>query len=239
MPPFVIKHKSGGKFVHPLDGDNPNPRNDCELVIYEGFHNNTIFEFDPVEGEWGYIRHISSGKILHPFRGQLNPGNDTHIVLHQDRHAGALFAIDQVNEYIVHKGGKYIHPSGGSPNPGNSTRLVLHGDRHDAMEFVCVSFSDPNKEVMPYGQPKVIGSWKVINAILNPVAEHTQRMEYTVGKSKTESTTSQVEFKWESSASVNVLFMSASASTSLSTMLQKTSSTTWTEETKVSREIKG
>ncbi|CAC5393759.1 Lectin [Mytilus coruscus] len=239
---FLIKHKSGGKFIHP-EGEHRNPDNDTKLLLHQDIHDRMHFQFDVQEGHWGYIRHVSSGKIVHPDGGNLFPGNDTNLVLHSDHHAGALFALDNVDDYIIHKGGRFVHPDDGSPNPGNDTYVVLHEDKHDAMKFKFVSPDDINQEVLIYGKTSVNGHWEIINTIINPMAEHTYTRSLTVGKSKTESRSSTFAFKWEISSgfSVNTAFGSASASMSASTeyMIKKVSSNTWSEQKTVTNQIKG
>ncbi|VDI16754.1 Hypothetical predicted protein [Mytilus galloprovincialis] len=245
MARFVIKHKSSGKFFHPYMG-HTNPANNTQIVLYAGTHERMHFTFDLVDGQWGYIRHVTSGKIMHPYGGSMYPGNNTDLVLHQDRHGGALFCIDSANDVIIHKGGKFAHPKGGSHNPGNQTVVCLHQDQHYAIKFECVSPYNTSEEVLVYGKPTLTGKWKIVNMIIDPAAEHKQTIQYKVGKSRTESTTSSFSFKWEmtvgATAGVNVLFGSASVSssmsTSLSTMFQRSSSATWAEETTVTREIK-
>lgn len=246
MARFVIKHKSSGKFFHPYMG-KANPDNNTQLVLYEGTHERMHFFFDVVDAPWGYIRHATSGKIIHPYGGSMNPGNQTDLVLHQDRHGGALFCIDSANDAIIHKGGKFAYPKGGSHNPGNQTVICLHQERHYAMRFECVSPYNTLEEVLVYGVPTLRGRWEIINMVIDPAAHHKQTVTYKVGKSRTESTSSSFEFKWEmtvgATAGVNFLFGSASISTSmstsLSTMFKRTSSATWSEETTVKREITG
>ena len=67
--------------------------------------------------------------------GNPNPGNDTALVLHSDRHAACLFKFDQQNKEIIHKSGKIWHPKGGSSDPGNDTACVLHSDKHAGAKF--------------------------------------------------------------------------------------------------------
>ena len=73
--------------------------------------------------------------------GKPNPGNDTTLVLHSDRHAAALFKFDQESKEIIHKSGKIWHPKGGSTNPGNDTTCVLHSDRHAGAKFLLADRS--------------------------------------------------------------------------------------------------
>lgn len=234
---------SSGQIVRPT----PPPLTLMYVILSPGIYDESSFNFEPVEGEWGYIRHIATDRIIQPYLqfGPYGPGNllspddNTRLVLENKRHAGALFAMDEKNNRIIHKGGKYISPFEGHPLPLEGTQLVLHGDRHDAMKFQFVSPSDANQEVLVYGKPTVSGSWKIINAIINPKAKHVYSLKYTVGKSQTESTTTEFRFSWETSVDVQATFLSASTKMSLSNMVQRTSSTTWKEETTAMREITG
>lgn len=194
--------------------------------------------FEKVEDHWGYIKHVSSGKIIHPKGGSLTPGNYTKLLLHSDRHYGALFALDAANDHVIHKGGRFAHPDGGEPNPDNGTTVLLHSDVHDAMRFQFVSTSNPNKEVLVYGNPTLMGKWKIINMVCNPLAEHIDTLEVKVGKSTTESKKSSFEYKWEVSDGLDIEVLKLSASSSLRFMIEKSSSTTWSTETKRTREIR-
>lgn len=133
-----IFHRSSGKLVHPFGG-YCNPGNDTKLVLHSAKDGPERLQvrYVPVEGAggFGYIEHVSSGKIVHPYGGSLTPGDDTPLVYHSDRHFGALFTFNVEDEYIMHKSGKYWHPYGGSPNPGNDTPCVLHHATHDGMKF--------------------------------------------------------------------------------------------------------
>ncbi|XP_041365423.1 lectin-like [Gigantopelta aegis] len=136
--PGMIRHWSGGKFIHPMGGSE-NPDNDTKLVIHEATHPNMRFRFVQFEGPWGYIEHVASGKVVHPQGGSSDPGNGTALVLHEARHAGALFAFDYENHLIQHRSSKYFHPEGGNVSPPNDTELVLHEDVHDGMRWVVVT----------------------------------------------------------------------------------------------------
>ncbi|XP_069108149.1 galactose-binding lectin-like [Argopecten irradians] len=148
MSIFVIKHKSGGKFIHPYGGDL-NPPNDTRMVVHQDIHAGMHFAFEKARQGYGYIRHVGSGKYLCPLGGNLNPDDKTDLVLHQDRHPAALFYINARNHHIRHHGGKYIHTKGGHPNPANQIPVVLRAGRHAAMEFVIVSPCNTNQEVNP------------------------------------------------------------------------------------------
>ena len=114
------------------------------------------------------------------------------MVLHSDRHAGALFGFDEDNAVILHRGGKRWHPKGGRPDPGNDTiyddtPLVLHSGQHDGAKFYLGNLNgDP---ISPYPSPNLSGDWKLLQAFVTPLADHTYSMTYKVGKSKTESQT--------------------------------------------------
>ncbi|XP_052093372.1 galactose-binding lectin-like [Mytilus californianus] len=236
MATFVIKHKSGGKYLHHSNG-RKNPGNDQKLVLCEGTDDQTHFTFDVEDDHWGYIRHVASGKVIHPYGGDFNPRNNADLVLHEDRHGGALFCIDSANDAIMHIGGKFVHPKGGSHKPENNTQVCLHQDQHYQMKFECVSPNNTSEEALVYGAPTLRGKWKIINMVMNPAAVHKQTFQYKVGKSKTESTTYSFSFKWETTASVSAGIGSASASASLSSMFERSSASTWSEETTVKREI--
>ncbi|XP_052819462.1 galactose-binding lectin-like [Mya arenaria] len=234
--PFLIKHRSSGKFLHPHGGKG-DPKNQTSIVLHSDIHDRMHWRFRKELDYWGYIEHVASGKCIHPKGGSLTPGNNNSLVLHSDRHYGALFALDSRNDHIIHKGGRYAHPKGGRPEPGNNTNVVLHSEIHDAMRFQFVSPKDPSKEILVYGSPNVIGKWEIINAVINPKAEHKSTISVKIGKSKTESTTSTFEYKWESSFGVAIKAITASVSQSVRFMIEKTSSETWTEEKTRTKEI--
>ena len=72
------------------------------------------------------------------------------MVLHQDRHDWALFAMDFSTTILDTRGWKYIHPKGGSKNPSNGSLIVMHEDKHGAMEFIFVSPKNKDKRVLVY-----------------------------------------------------------------------------------------
>jgi len=137
-PIGYLFHWSSRKLVHPSGGSS-NPDNDTQLVVYgsKSDPGRLQFRFVAVNGagHYGYIEHVSSGKIVHPRGGLLNPSDDTAVVLHSGRHAGALFGFDEDNILILHKSGKIWHPDWGSAYPGNDTGIVLHGGVHNGAKF--------------------------------------------------------------------------------------------------------
>ncbi|WAR29326.1 LEC-like protein [Mya arenaria] len=234
--PFLIKHRSSGRFLHVSTGKRA-PSDDTEILFHGDIHDNMYWRFCKETDYWGYIEHVNSGKVIHPHGGGRSPANGTKLVVHGGRHYGALFALDGKNDHVIHKDGKYAHPENGRPDPGNSTKVVLHSDVHDAMRFQFVSPKDPSKNILVYGSPNVIGKWEIINAVINPRAEHKSTISVKIGKSKTNSTTSTFEYTWEASMGVEIKAITASVSQSLRSMIEKTSSETWTEETTRTKEI--
>ncbi|WAR11587.1 LEC-like protein [Mya arenaria] len=234
--PFLIKHRSSGKFFHPESGMK-SPDNGTEVVLHSDIHSNMHWRFCKEKDYWGYIEHVGSGKCIHPQSGILSPENGEKLVLHGDRHYGALFALDGKNNHIIHTGGRYAHPESGGHSPSNGNKVVLHSDKHNNMLFQFVSPQDQSKEVLVYGSPNVTGKWEIINAVIDPKAEHKSKISVKIGKSKTESTTSTFEYNWESSIGVEIMAITASVSQSQRSMIENTSSATWSEETTRTKEI--
>ena len=226
-PIGYIFHRSSRKLVHPSGGSS-NPGNDTPLVLHSDKNSPERLQvrFVPVEGfgHFGYIEHVSSGKIVHPHGGSLTPGNDTRLVYHSDRHAAALFAFDEEDERIMHRDGKIWHPLGGSPNPGNDTRCVLHSDVHDAAKFYFGNLD--GTELSPYPNANLSGTWEVVKAFINPLASHTFTQTYKVGKTLRQSSTER--HGW--SISVGVAKGIFSASAEYSGFVEKTNESTWSSE---------
>ena len=167
------------KWVSPKGGSS-SPDNDTQLVISESKGHQMQFILMDRINHYGYIEHVSSGKIVHPKGGRANPRNDTALVFHSDRHDGALFGFDEGNCQIVHKGGKMIwHPKGGSLEPSNGTTCVLHSDIHNGAKFY---FGDSSgKPISPYPEkPKLSGEWKLVTEITAP-KELSRTVEYSTG----------------------------------------------------------
>ena len=170
-PIGYIFHQPTGKLIHPKGGSH-DPHNNTRLVVHSDRNDPTRLQvrFVPVQGQghFGYIEHVSSGKIIHPLGGSVKPGNDTHLIYHEDRHHGALFEFDEEDYIIKHIGGKIWHPHGGSANPKNDTKCVLHSDRHAAAKFYFGDIS--GKPISPYPSANLSGSGKVISQV--SVSEH-------------------------------------------------------------------
>ena len=227
-PTGYLFHWSSRKLVHPKGGSS-NPDNGTDLVVYDGKNNpdRLQFRFVAVDGagHFGYIEHVSSKKVVHPKGGSLNPGNDTRLVFHSDRHAAALFGFDEANIVILHKAGKIWHPFGGSPDPGNDTRLVLHSNRHDAAKFYFGNLD--GSRLSPYPEPDLLGEWKLFKAYITPLADHSYSETYKVGKTVSESQTTQ--HAWNISAEVAKGMFSANAE--YAGYVEISSNKTWSEET--------
>lgn len=234
----MIKHKYTGRFIIP-EGEESDPDNWTDLVVDDKQHERMYFTFDVIEGVWGYIRHVTSGKIFHPYDQSLHPSNTSKVVLHSDRHAAALFAIDQVNDLMIHKGGQRVNTKGADPNPKRNTCVRLRDTEDDAGKWLFVSPQDPDKEVLVYGSPTLTGEWNIIHMVLNPVAEHISTVEIKHGMSTNHSSRSTFQFDWEIEAKASLLFSSVSKKNVLSGMVQNTTSSTWSDETSVTKEIKG
>ena len=238
---FLIKHKSSGKFIHPYGGHNMPLAafRDTPLVVHPDIHGNMHWRFIRKDGIYGYIQHVASGKIVHPYGGDLTPDRDTPLVLHSDQHSACLFALDDVRHWIIHKAGLKAHPRGGRPDPNNDTLVVLHPDVHDAMTWLFVDPHNPTKEISIYGKPTVAAEWKIVNEVRNPIATHEVTFIVRKGKSKTKSTSHSFQFKWEIGAKAEALFLSYNTSASFQYDVRHSSSETWSEETTVTRKIHG
>ncbi|KAL5020926.1 hypothetical protein ScPMuIL_000081 [Solemya velum] len=235
MATFVMKQKSVGSYICPLRGQE-NPPDDTNVVIHSDLDGNMLFELDIVEGVWGYIRHVLSGKVIQPSGGEVDPYNNVGLVLHSSRHPGALFALDDIHHYIIHKGGRYAHPSGGSHNPGNHSQVVLHEHIHGAMQWLFVSSTNITEEVLVYGKPSIAGEWRIINTVVNPSSRHTLAKKMKVGKAKNNSIRSSMKLKWEIYAPCE--FASLIKTSVITAMVEEASFSTWSEQKNVTKEIR-
>ena len=227
-------HWSSKKPIHPRGGEH-HPADDTELVLCSGLDDPARLQFKFVAvdgaGHFGYIEHVSSGKYVHPKGGSIDPGDDTPLVLCSGGHAGTLFGFDEENIGILHKNGKYWHPKGGSPAPTDDTKAVVCSGLHDAAKFY---FGDINKNpITPYPEPNLSGDWKLLVAFMTPLADHTHTERYTVGRSKTDTETNN--HAWNVSVEVAIKFFSAKAE--YSGFVEKSSSSTWTEEREETRTV--
>ena len=237
-PPGYIVHWSSDKLVHPYGGSDT-PTNDTTLVVHsegrrrEGAEYRLQFRFVavPDAGHFGYIEHVPSKKIVHPYGGYLDPSNDSKLVYHTDRHAACLFAFDEDGNRIIHRSGKIWHPYGGAASPWNNTSVVLHSDRHEAACFYFVNTS--MKKVSPYPPPNLSLEWIELNSSIDPQEQHQLSFVYKVGvlRSKTVTNVGPTDYRWTISADkAKMLF---SASSKYSNFIVSTSANTWNDETEV------
>ena len=230
-----LVHYSSRKPVHPQGGSS-NPGNNTTLVIYDGGlgESRLRVQFEPVDGQghFGYIKHVPSGKYVHPLGGDINPGNDTRLVYYSGKHSACLFCFDEMNNRIVHKGSNRIwHPKGGKSNPGNNTACVLHSDRHGAATFIMTD--SRGNEISPYPPVTLSGTYRLLQATVNAEADHTFEITHEIGEERTE--TSTVNNAWNVSAGVAKGLFSASAE--YSGFVEKSSAQTWSSKITVKRTI--
>lgn len=145
-----IKHVESGKFIHPKCG-NCYPPNGNRLVIWssDSMEFKLKVRFIPIEGEgqYGYIEHCASRKLVHPVTGLATIKNGTELVYHSDRHVGCLFKFDEENKTIQHRGGKFWHPKSGFDYPDQGTCVVLWDGVHKNTHFIFVDGS--NNQISP------------------------------------------------------------------------------------------
>ena len=225
---YMIYFWSTNKIVQPYKGER-SPRNDSYIALHDNDDNydNHRFAFVPRDesGHFGYIEHVSSGMVVHPYGGKLNPGDNTYLILHEDKHAAALFAFDEDKKLIIHKGsGKVWQSYGGTPNPKNDTCLVLHSKEDDSSKFYL---GDVNgKAVSPYLPPSLSGDWELVKAFTQP---SVVAVDYTVriGRVHTKCITSAIGEKVGWNISDSVALETFSASPEFSGLVQKTTRSTW------------
>ena len=114
----------------------------------------TKIQFEEVPGEegYGFIRHVLTGKYVHPLGGSKNPPNDNLLVWYDGAHEACLFKFDMQNDYIIHKtSGKIWHPSSENVDPWVRGHVVLHSDRHSRATFI---FANEQGAKMPPICPK-------------------------------------------------------------------------------------
>lgn len=125
--PFVIKHFTSGKFIHPLGGSTQ-PDNETRVVVYEGYHDACWFTWIPLHGMpgMGLIKHYSSGKFLQPLGGEAEPYDNTEIVIQDGYGQGSAWTFNTEFQTISHIGGKYWHPYWDYVNPENDSTVSLY-----------------------------------------------------------------------------------------------------------------
>jgi len=70
-------------YVHP-DGGSTNPSPDTKLVVWEGYHAATYYEWVPMAAYpgWGGLKHATSDNWIHVITGEQNPDNNIRVVLY-------------------------------------------------------------------------------------------------------------------------------------------------------------
>jgi hypothetical protein len=180
-------------------------------------------------GHFGFIQHVSSGKIVHPHHGKIKPDGDTHLVFHPHKHAGALFAFDEENMHIVHKSGLIWYPKGDrAANPRDGTAIILCNERNDAAKFYLGDEKgNPIPPYPPVHRDDIDSNWKVVKAFLSPLAAHSFTVKYKTGRMQTKS--ESTHNVWKISGNVGFKCFKELGG-EYSELLDKLDSTTWSEE---------
>lgn len=234
-PTGYIVHWSSEKLVHPY-GSSASPSDNTRLVVHsegrrrEGAEDKLQVRFVAVPecSHFGYIEHVSSGKIVHP-SGYIDPGNNSSLLWHTDRHVGCLFAFDLENNYIIHSSGKIWHPYGGNPVPANNSQLVLHVGRHEGARFY---FVDTNmKRASPYPPPHLDHEWRLIGSSIDPQEPHQLSVTYKVGMFRSKTANHDRPYTWTiSGKDARKLF---AFSDDYASVIDQASLDAWKEETEV------
>jgi len=146
---------------------------DMDIDYYSDPRSRMKFSFIPIDKEWGYLKHMASGKIVRPLGGSEKPDDFTPLVVHEKACPGALFAIDQINDCFVHKSGKYVHPQSLMDKPFSEaeTGLILHHEKRRYIQFQIVSpyntdqefFLNGNRMLLMHREKLERGLYKRIN----------------------------------------------------------------------------
>lgn len=235
-PTGYIVHWSSEKLVHPY-GSSASPADNTKLVVNsegrrrEGAEDKLQVRFVAVPecGHFGYIEHVLSGKIVHISGYPFDPGNNSSLIWHTDRHVGCLFAFDLENNYIIHSSGKIWHPYGGNAVPANNAQLVLHAGRHDGARFY---FVDANmKRASPYPPPHLDHEWRLLGSSLDPQEQHQISITFKVGMYRSKTANHDRPYTWTiSGKDARKLFSSSDVYASV---IDQASPDAWKEETEV------
>lgn len=133
--PFVVKHLSSGKYIHVQDCSN---EDNTKLVLHDGTHDKMYFNFERQDGDWGYIIHTSSGKVVAPVTGDVKPEDNTELVITSKRSEAAFFFLDPELGTIMHQGAKYLALLDGADEPENNHSVVLNHDDEDGVDFKMI-----------------------------------------------------------------------------------------------------
>jgi hypothetical protein len=96
--------------------------------VYPGYTDTCFFTYVPVTDKpgFGLIKHVKSGKLVHPYGGWDQPGANTKVVLHPEHKYAALWAVQGTSKAILHVAGSYWIPYGGWNTPGDNTGIVIY-----------------------------------------------------------------------------------------------------------------
>ena len=139
-PIGYILHRKSRKVIGPL-GDPTNVADDTKVVLLKsGFGQawaQVQFMEVPGDNDFGFIRHVASGKYIHPLNGSKNPPNGNPLVWHYGAHEACLFKLDLQNDRIIQKeSGKNWHQHGGLGDPPDNSVVVLNSDRDYHARFI-------------------------------------------------------------------------------------------------------
>lgn len=137
--PFVVKHLSSGKYIHVHNCSN---EDNTKLVLHDDTHDKMYFSFEKVDGDWGYVIHTSSGKVVKPISDNAKPEENVELVISSSKSEAAFFYLDQDLGTIMHQGGMYLSLLDKAENPENNHSVVLNFDEEDGADFKII---DVNK----------------------------------------------------------------------------------------------
>lgn len=226
---FYLQHWASKKYIHPLGGSSGNG---VKLVTFHSKSPVSRYYFEFAEGPWGYLVYASNpAYCIHPQGGRVDAADDTDLVVHQGRHPGCYFSIDQENNQIVHISGRYWHPMGGSSQPEDDNRIVLFHGFRDATKFVPTDLENPQVS-SPFDLELPVTAemeWRLVFSDDHPLADRTHEYKTSVGlklghKSKA-SIGVTVALKMEG----KVFGQKSSASTEIKASYEQEDSKTWSE----------
>lgn len=186
------------------------------------------FKPKPGAGHFGYIQLVPSGLVVFPYGPDpLNPEDGAKLVVRENKNAGALFkfVVDENGMMLIlHNSGKSWRSKDGHPNPKGNSQVTINSSHTVSSKFLFRSQSGNYKS--PYPKATLSAGWDLLRAFITPIADHTYKQTYRIGRSKSVSKAS--EHTWEVSGSVAYGWFVAEAS--YSGALKETSQETWNEE---------
>jgi hypothetical protein len=114
------------------------------LSHYVNLHNNFYYDGTAYfaldlnkESAPFHIKHLNSGKFIHPQGGSSNPSSYTKAIINHGTMDYTQFTFVPLSDrpgfgIIKHYlSGKTLHPEGGSPNAGDNTNIIFHEGYHE------------------------------------------------------------------------------------------------------------